>query len=118
MNLTAMANQEYHKRLQDEKTVEMLPGIFRTTLAHNSQLMLCHFQMKKGAHIPLHSHAAAQIGYVIKGKVRFFTKDGAEIIAESGSSYVFASNEEHGSDVLEDAELIECFTPMRPEYIV
>lgn len=114
----AMAEKEFHKRLHEEKTVEMLPGVFRTTLAYNGALMLCHFHMKKGAKIPLHSHEAAQIGYVIKGKARFFTKDGQDIVVEPGSSYVFDSRQEHGSDVLEDTELIECFTPMRPEYIV
>ncbi|HHX01977.1 MAG TPA: cupin domain-containing protein [Firmicutes bacterium] len=113
-----MAKKEYHKRLQEQKPVEMMPGIFRTTLAYNDQLMLCHFQMKKGAKIPLHSHEAVQNGYVIKGKVRFFTKDGRDIIVEPGSSYVFDSYEEHGSEVLEDTELIESFTPMRPEYVV
>lgn len=104
-------------KLDDHKPVEMLPGIFRTTLAYNDKLMLCHFTMKKGAVISLHNHKAVQIGYVIKGKVRFFTKDNDNIIAEAGSSYVFASEEYHGLEVLEDTELIECFSPMRPEYI-
>jgi len=117
VGLLAMADNKYHKRLEEQKTVEMLPGIFRTTLAYNDQLMLCHFYMKKGAAIPLHSHEAVQNGYVIKGKVRFFTKDGTDIIAKPGSGYVFGSYEEHGSEVLEDTELIECFTPMRQEYI-
>jgi len=95
----------------------MLPGIFRTTLAYNDKLMLCHFTMKKGSVISLHNHKAVQIGYVIKGKVRFFTKDDDNMIAGAGSSYVFDSEEYHGLEVLEDAELIECFTPMRPEYL-
>lgn len=46
--MLAMADNKYHKRLEEQKTVEMLPGIFRTTLAYNDQLMLCHFYMKKG----------------------------------------------------------------------
>lgn len=101
-----------------EKTVEMLPGIFRTTLSYNAQMMLCHFTMRKGAKIALHNHAAAQNGYVIKGKVRFFTKDGNDFIAVPGTSYTFDSEEFHGSEVLEDTELVESFTPMRPEYKV
>jgi len=107
----------YVTNLKDHKPVEMLPGIFRTTLTYNEQMMLCHFIMKKGATIPLHNHKAVQNGYVIKGKVRFFTKENDSIIVEAGSSYVFDSEEYHGSEVLEDSELIESFTPMRPEYI-
>ena len=107
----------YVTKRSDHKPVEMLPGIFRTTLAYNGVLMLCHFSMKKGASIPLHNHKAVQNGYVIKGKVRFFTKENDSIIVEPGSSYVFDSDEYHGSEVLEDTELIECFSPIRPEYI-
>lgn len=111
-----MQGKDYVKRVGEQKTVEMFPGIYRTTLSYNDDIMLCHFTMKKGAYIPLHSHVAAQIGYVIKGKVRFFTKEKEDIIVEPGCGYIFDSNEEHGSEVLEDTELIESFTPMRPEY--
>ena len=107
----------YVTKLDDHKPVEMIPGIFRTTLTYNEQIMLCHFSMKKGALIPLHNHKAVQNGYVIKGKVRFFTRGNDSIIVETGSSYVFDSEEYHGSEVLEDTEIIESFTPIRPEYI-
>lgn len=112
-----VSEKVYSKRVADGNTVEMIPGIFRTTLAYNDEIMLCHFTMKKGAKIPLHTHEAVQNGYVIKGKVRFFTEENDSIIVEPGSAYVFDSNEAHGSEVLEDTELVESFTPMRPEYI-
>ena len=92
------------------------PGIFRTTLSYNPNVMLCHFNMKKGAKIPLHSHEAVQSGYVVSGRVRFHKKDGPSFEATPGSSYVFDSREEHGADVLEEAVVIEVFSPMRPEY--
>jgi quercetin dioxygenase-like cupin family protein len=96
--------------------VENPVGIQRTTLAYNAETMLCHFIMKKGAEIPLHDHAAVQNGYVISGRVQFRDKDGDAFIAETGSGYAFSSHEQHGALVLEDAEVIECFAPMRPEY--
>lgn len=93
-------------------------GIFRTTLAYNPSLMLCHFTMTKGARVPLHNHPASQNGYVIKGKLRFTRGDrGETFTAEAGCSYVFGGGESHGAEVLEDSEVIECFSPMRPEYI-
>jgi len=98
--------------------VENPPGIFRTTLAYNDQLMVCHYTMKKNAHVPLHEHAAAQNGYVIKGKLRMTKEGGDSFIAEAGTGYCFSPDEKHGADVLEDSEVIECFTPMRPEYAV
>jgi quercetin dioxygenase-like cupin family protein len=92
------------------------PGIFRKTLSYNGAVMLCHFTMKKGAAVPLHSHPAAQNGYVIHGKLRFLRGHEESFLAEAGCSYVFDGNEPHGAEVLEDAEVIECFAPMRPEY--
>lgn len=97
-------------------TVENPPGIFRTTLAYNGSSMLCHFRMKAGAEIPLHNHEAVQNGYVIEGRIRFILEGGKSFIAESGSGYLFESGRKHGARVLEDAEAIEAFTPMRPEY--
>ena len=97
-------------------TIEMAPGIFRTTLAYNEQVMLCHFALERGAAIPLHNHPAVQTGYVISGRLKLSKRDGTSYVAESGSAYVFESGEYHAAEALEDAELIECFSPMRPEY--
>jgi len=92
------------------------PGIVRTTMSYNSESMLCHFLMSREARIPMHSHPAVQHGYVVRGRVHFLQKDGPGFEATTGTSYVFDSMEEHGAEVLEDSEIIECFSPMRPEY--
>ena len=105
------------KNVQEGTPVENPPGIIRKTLAYDDEAMLCHFDLHKGARIPLHSHRAAQIGYVIKGRVRFLAErpeDGFEV--GPGDSYVFSADVKHGADVLEDSEFIEFFTPSRDEY--
>jgi quercetin dioxygenase-like cupin family protein len=93
------------------------PGILRTTMSYNEQSMLCHFRMNSGARIPMHNHPAVQHGYVIRGRVKFLQKDGPGFEAATGTSYVFDSMQEHGAEVLEDSELVETFSPMRPEYM-
>ena len=103
--------------LDPSRRVPVRPGIDRVTLAYNKDLMLCYFYLAKGSKLELHRHVAVQNGYVIKGKVRFLKEDGSSFMVGPGDGYVFDSNEMHGSEVLEDSELIECFTPMRPEYI-
>ncbi len=95
--------------------VEKPAGIFRRTLTWNNELMLCHFDMKKGAKIPLHDHRASQNGYVISGKLRFITEKDS-FIAGPGDAYIFGPNEKHGAEVLEDAIVVEAFSPSRPEY--
>ncbi|WP_455382885.1 cupin domain-containing protein [Salinispira pacifica] len=102
--------------LADSPVVENPPGILRTTLSYNEQSMLCHFRFRTGAQVPLHHHAAVQNGYVISGRVRFRRKDGSTFDAGPGSAYAFGPDEEHGAEAIEDSELIEYFSPMRPEY--
>ena len=112
-----MAENAGLTRLNERKKVEMLPGIYRVTMSYNDESMLCYFYMDKGASIPLHKHKAVQNGFIIKGKVRFLQEDGKSTVMEEGDGYIFGSNESHGSEFLEYTELIECFTPMRPEYV-
>ena len=97
--------------------VELRPGIQRKTLVYDDKNMLCHFHLSKGAKLELHSHEAAQLGYVISGKVEFFKEDGSSFIAEDGAAYHFPSWEKHGTIVHEDTDFIEYFSPSRPEYI-
>lgn len=105
-------------RREKTQTVENPPGVYRTTMAYNRDLMLCHFILKPGAIIPLHNHEAAQNGYVLRGKIKFKREDGTSFVAEAGTGYAFASLQTHGAEVLEESEVIECFAPMRPEYTV
>jgi len=97
------------------KAVKALEGIYRKTLAYNDSVMMCFFNLKKGAEIPLHNHISHQIGYVIKGKIKLFTET-YEFIAIEGDSYVFNTYEKHGAHVLDDTDVIEVFNPTREDY--
>ena len=101
---------------KDITGVKALEGIYRKTLTYNNDVMLCHFILEKDAVIPLHNHEAHQIGYVVSGKIKFITEEHGDFIAESGDSYVFDSKEKHGAEIIETAEVIEVFSPMREEY--
>jgi quercetin dioxygenase-like cupin family protein len=104
------------KHFKEAKAIENPPLIFRKTLAYNEEAMLCSFELKKGGKIPLHSHRATQIGYVISGKVRFISGQSDPFECGAGDSYVFDSYAEHGAIALEDTMYIEVFTPSRDEY--
>ena len=97
------------------EAVEALDGVYRRTLSFSDDLMLCHFFLQKGSEIPIHSHKEHQIGYVIRGKLKFFTEN-ANFIVEEGDSYLFNSNEKHGAITLEDSEVIDVFNPSRDDY--
>lgn len=104
----------------DSTPTKVFSRVTRRTMCYNEDSMLCHFVFEKGATVPRHQHVAVQNGYVISGRVRFFTYDGDarhEFVASAGDGYLFESNQPHGGECLEKSELIECFTPVRPEYI-
>ena len=111
------APQKPAASLADCTEREVLPGVTRTTLAYIDEAMICHFTLKKGVKIPLHTHAAVQAGYVIRGKIHFIRGNGTEFFAVPGCGYAFSPNEKHEARVLEDTTVIEFFTPMRPEYV-
>jgi quercetin dioxygenase-like cupin family protein len=96
--------------------IKALDGIYRKTLAYNDHLMLCYFMLHKGSEVPIHFHKEYQIGYVLKGKLKFITENGSFIVKE-GDSYVFESYEKHGAIILEDSNLIDVFNPSREDYI-
>ena len=100
---------------ENVQPIKALEGVFRRTLIYNDALMLCHFSLEKNAEIPMHSHIEQQIGYLVKGKIKFLTENG-EFIAKEGDSYVFGSNEKHGALILEDSEVIDVFNPSRDDY--
>jgi len=96
-------------------SIKAIEGVIRKTLIYNDVLMLCHFFLEKKAKIPMHSHKEHQIGYIIKGKIKFLTEND-EFIANEGDSYVFDSNEKHGALILEESEVIDVFNPSRDDY--
>ena len=105
------------KSVTTGKPQENPPGVIRKTLSYNDEAMLCHFTLKKGAQIPLHSHRATQIGYVIKGKAKFLAENPTnEFEGQTGDSYVFSTFVKHGTIALEDTEYVEVFVPVRDEY--
>ncbi|MFX1571350.1 MAG: cupin domain-containing protein [Promethearchaeota archaeon] len=95
--------------------IQVFKGIYRRTLAYNRNIMLCHFYLKKDTEVPLHNHKEHQVGYVIRGKLKFFTEKG-EFVVKEGDSYIFDSNVKHGASILEDSEVIDIFNPAREDY--
>jgi len=105
------------KSIDQVSGIEMMDGVVRKTLSYNQEVMLCHFQLNKGASIPLHNHRASQIGFMVKGSVRFLgEQDSDSFVVKSGESYVLDPHQVHGAEALETSEFVEVFYPVREEY--
>lgn len=95
---------------------ELLEGIHIKTLVHGEKTLTAKFKLKKGSHLPLHSHFHEQTGYLISGKIEFVI-DGKKFLAEPGDSWCIAGDKEHSAEVFEDSVVIEVFSPMREDYL-
>lgn len=95
--------------------VEMVPGVWRRTLASGERLMLVHVTLEEGAVVPAHSHPHEQVGYVVSGELKM-TIGGTEHSLKPGDSYLIPSNVEHGAVTPEGAQVLDVFSPPREDY--
>lgn len=103
------------KRNIDSNPVEMVPGVIRRTLVTSNKMMICEFKFKADAEIPIHAHPHEQVGYIVSGRVRM-TIDDKEFELSAGDSYAAPSNVTHGALILDDATIVDTFSPPREDY--
>ncbi|WP_332447392.1 cupin domain-containing protein [Sphaerochaeta sp.] len=111
-----METKKHRGNLYTDARVSRAPGIDRVTLSYDEDTMMCYFYLDEGSKLEMHTHVQSQSGIVIKGHIHFLKEGGEVLDLKAGDAYYFASNEMHGSIILEDTELIECFTPSRDDY--
>jgi quercetin dioxygenase-like cupin family protein len=95
---------------------EVLPGI-RVGSVFLGNLMLTHFTMETGSDVPPHSHPHEQISFVVSG-VLDFTLAGETRRVGSGAGCAIPSGVVHSVNVVEEAVVIDCWHPIREDYIV
>ena len=103
-------------KTEDVQSFNPEPGMVRQVLAHNPQLMLVRHFFEKGWVGARHSHPHEQLVYVVKGKLRIDIDGKKTFEVSAGESFVVDGGVEHGASALEEAEVLDIFTPMREEY--
>lgn len=101
---------------QRSEQVEMVPGVRRKTLGHGSQMLLVEFTLAAGANMPTHSHPHDQVGYVLRGSMQL-TIGGETHTCEAGDSYYIPGNMPHQASTVEDALVVDVFSPPREDYL-
>jgi len=96
--------------------VQVAAGIQRRALAVGERALLTEFSLEEGAVIPVHKHPHEQIGYLKSGRIIFLT-EGKEYPLGPGSSWAIPGETEHSVRVLEKAEVLEIFIPIREDYL-
>jgi quercetin dioxygenase-like cupin family protein len=109
MNVIAHAVQE---------TFVMTPeGAERRVLSYGGNMMLVQFTFAAGVTAPMHSHPHEQIGYVVSGTLDLLMESHAPTRLTAGSSYYVAPNVRHGIVTHEPTVLLDCFTPIREDFL-
>ncbi|MBI5671660.1 MAG: cupin domain-containing protein [Chloroflexi bacterium] len=106
---------DYFITPRDSNQVEMLPGVFRRTMATTDEAMLCEFFLKREAVVPPHSHLNDQVGYVVYGRMEMTIGD-QKTICQPGESYAVPGGVTHSARALVDSLVIDVFSPPRDDY--
>lgn len=114
---TALKGEEEPRHLKWAEVEEewMNPTISRK-LAVGKREMLGLVKFRKGAIVPAHRHLSEQITIMLKGALKF-TIHGKSYVVKEGEVLIIPSNVIHDAVALEETEEIDCFSPLRHDWL-
>ena len=91
-------------------------GITRQILGYNDNIMLVKVMFETGSIGDAHSHPHVQSTYVESGKFEV-TIDSETLALVQGDGFLVPENKMHGVVCLEKGVLLDCFSPVREDFI-
>jgi quercetin dioxygenase-like cupin family protein len=91
-------------------------GVSFDLLATGPQSMMTKMRYSRDNVIPFHSHPNEQIGYILSGRIRIMTRDARHELA-AGDTYAIPANVEHSIEIIEAADEVQVFTPIREGFL-
>ena len=80
------------------------------------RVTLARFNLKAGGLIPAHSHENEQLSYVVSGALEF-KAGGRSVVVRAGEVLRIPPHLEHEARILEDAEVLDVFSPIRQDWV-
>ena len=93
-------------------------GAQRRLLSYGGGMMLVQFTFDAGVSAPIHSHPHEQVGYVVSGEIDLIMDGFERAHLTAGGSYYVAPNVQHSIITYAPTVLIDCFTPIRADFLV
>jgi quercetin dioxygenase-like cupin family protein len=90
--------------------------IERQVFGYSDEVMMVKVRFEKGGIGSMHQHPHTQVTYVESGEFEMTIGDNKKIIRK-GDGYFVPPNILHGCVCLEAGMLIDCFTPMRADFL-
>ena len=100
----------------EKPLLPVVTGVQRKTLAVGKNTLMTKFVLESGAELPTHKHPHEQIGFLVSGRL-ILTIGGESCELAPGDSWAVPGDVEHGAKVIERAEAIEVFYPVRQDYL-
>jgi quercetin dioxygenase-like cupin family protein len=92
------------------------PGVRRTLVAYNDDLLLVKVEFEAGAVGALHHHVHSQISYVESGEFEVTVGDEVRVL-RAGDSFYAAPNVPHGVVAQQAGALLDSFSPLRLDFL-
>jgi len=104
-----------HLRWNDISNEPIRPHIRRRYIS-GERVTIARFELAAGGIVPRHAHDQEQFTTVLSGRLKFVV-DGQEIVVGPGEVAQIPGWVEHEVHVLEDAVVIDVFSPVRQDWI-
>jgi quercetin dioxygenase-like cupin family protein len=102
-------------RWADLQEEAITPAIGRRFIS-GDQVTVAQFHLKKGGVVPRHAHENEQVSLVMTGRLRFDV-DGGSMEVGAGEALQIPGGVPHEVEVIEDAFVIDIFSPVRQDWI-
>lgn len=102
-------NNETPKKQLEEK-------VSRKILGYGGSLMMVEVAFVKGGIGALHTHPHEQVSYISEGSFEVTIGESKQVLKKGDSFYV-PGDVSHGVMALEDAVIVDVFTPIRQDFL-
>lgn len=100
----------------DEIALEKVTEMISRKVVTGQRQMLAQVYLKRGVHVPMHSHVSEQMTYVLQGALRCLVAE-QEIILREGEVLHIPAGIRHQAEALEDTFELDLFSPIRDDWI-
>ena len=95
---------------------EVAPGVSRTIMSYNDNLMIVKVLFAKDAIGAMHTHPHTQGCFVAEGRFEL-NMNSTKYLLEKGDTFLIEPNTPHGVVCLDAGVLIDIFTPKREDFL-
>ncbi|NJM24221.1 MAG: cupin domain-containing protein [Bacteroidia bacterium] len=100
--------------LNTQPSREIAPG-FHGKFIHTDNISIAHWDIRKGASIPLHDHVHEMVVNVVAGELEL-TVGGEVKVLKPGMCATIPGHVPHKATAITDCQVIDVFYPVREDY--